>query len=119
MGKVVERHNVLRTFILLEGIDKPVQVVTQECEPAVDLPGLAPPRCRVSRNQVAGTSDSRSQLRFQFLERPPYAPVLVRTGEHEITFSLSHHHILMDGWCLSLLLEEFFKTYEALCAQRL
>jgi len=37
----------------------------------------------------------------------------VRLGEQRYQLVWSHHHLLLDGWCLSLLLKEVFSYYEA------
>ncbi|KAF6585498.1 hypothetical protein H6F38_35790, partial [Paenibacillus sp. EKM208P] len=37
-----------------------------------------------------------------------------RTGESSYRFVWSFHHIVMDGWCLSLMTDEVFGAYVAL-----
>ncbi len=36
---------------------------------------------------------------------------LLQTGECEYTCIWSFHHIIMDGWCLGIVLKEFFQIY--------
>jgi len=40
---------------------------------------------------------------------------LVRFGDDSYRFIWTHHHLLLDGWSISLLLEEVFDDYERLC----
>ncbi|MBE0344067.1 hypothetical protein E4V51_29495, partial [Paenibacillus sp. 28ISP30-2] len=39
---------------------------------------------------------------------------ILRTGEDSYHFVWSFHHIVMDGWCLSLVNKEVFESYAAL-----
>ncbi|WP_281944515.1 condensation domain-containing protein, partial [Paenibacillus tyrfis] len=43
---------------------------------------------------------------------------ILRTGEETLRFIWSFHHIVMDGWCLSLVTQEVFGTYFALREQK-
>src|SRR5258707_12490545 len=115
--KLVERHNVLRTAFYWKGIDKPVQVVHKKASLPWTYQDWRPLDAESVAIKWQEYLTADRSLGFN-LERPTIRASLVRTGEHEYLFNWSHHHILMDGWCLSLLLEEFFKTYEALCAQK-
>src|SRR5262249_9588801 len=38
---------------------------------------------------------------------------LIRVGEKAYRFLWSHHHLLLDGWSLSLVLKHVFADYEA------
>ncbi|MGB8190836.1 MAG: amino acid adenylation domain-containing protein, partial [Chitinophagaceae bacterium] len=39
---------------------------------------------------------------------------LLNLGDDTYEFIWSHHHILMDGWCGSILIKEFFSIYDSL-----
>ncbi len=43
---------------------------------------------------------------------------VVRVADGEYEFLWSHHHILMDGWCVSILIREFFAIYHGLLQGR-
>jgi hypothetical protein len=36
---------------------------------------------------------------------------LVRLADHEYFFCWSHHHLLSDGWCINIVMEEIFQVY--------
>ncbi len=56
--------------------------------------------------------------------RPIQAPLMhlaliTRTSESRAAPLIwSHHHILMDGWSMPVLLKEVFTLYEAVCGPR-
>ncbi|MDX6528651.1 MAG: hypothetical protein QOH41_941, partial [Blastocatellia bacterium] len=116
--KLVERHGILRTSFHWRGIDKPVQVVLDK----VTLPWSYEDWRSLDAESIAIKWQEHllADRRAGFaLDRAPLMRcTLARTAEFEYLFNWSHHHILMDGWCLSLVMEEFFKTYKALCARK-
>src|ERR687884_1826902 len=116
--KLVERHSILRTSFHWEGLDKPVQVVHDK----VTLPWTYQDWRSLDAALLAGKWQEHllTDRREGFvLDRAPLMRcLLARTAEDEYLFNWSHHHILMDGWCLSLVMEEFFKIYEALAAHK-
>jgi amino acid adenylation domain-containing protein/non-ribosomal peptide synthase protein (TIGR01720 family) len=112
--KLVDRHGVLRTSFHWEKLDKPMQVVHKQATipwTFDDWRGVPAEVCR-QRWQEHLEADLREGFR---LDRPPLMRCrLARTGERDYLFSWSHHHLLMDGWCLSLVLDELFSVYAGL-----
>ncbi|RXV65673.1 amino acid adenylation domain-containing protein [Burkholderia stabilis] len=112
--QLIDRHPVMRTSFHWEEFDKPMQVVHAHATlPWVqddwrDLPDheqRARWRAHLDRDLAEGFA----------LDRAPLVRCrLVRVAEHAYLFSWSHHHILADGWCLSLVIEEIFEAYRAL-----
>ena len=42
---------------------------------------------------------------------------VLRTGEKRYEIVWSHHHILMDGWCMGIVLKEFFDRVSPPCRE--
>ncbi|CAE6741586.1 non-ribosomal peptide synthetase [Nitrospira defluvii] len=113
----VERHAVLRTAFVWEGVEKPLQVVRRQ----VRLP--------IERHDWRGVPEEEHQARLSSLLerdraagldllRPPLMRLhLIRRGERDWILINSHHHILLDGWSMAILLRDVVLAYEAL-AQR-
>jgi amino acid adenylation domain-containing protein/non-ribosomal peptide synthase protein (TIGR01720 family) len=116
--RVVERHTALRTGFLRDGLERPLQLVRR----AVEIPwthedwrGL-PPAEREARWRGLLAAD---RARGFDLARPPLLRLaLARTGEETRRLVWSSHHILLDGWCIPLLLNEVFTLYGAAVAGR-
>ncbi|HEY0079186.1 MAG TPA: amino acid adenylation domain-containing protein [Pyrinomonadaceae bacterium] len=110
--KVLERHAVLRTGFVWEVAEEPVQVVEQH----VELP--------FEEHDWRALSGEEQQERLQAyleadrlsgfdLRRPPLMRLsLLRLGDERHFFTWSHHHILLDGWCVPLILKDVFTLYE-------
>src|SRR4029453_8170226 len=55
---------------------------------------------------------------FKFSRAPLMRLKLLRLGDDAWEFVWTHHHLILDGWSLPLLLRELFVYYEALSRGR-
>jgi amino acid adenylation domain-containing protein/non-ribosomal peptide synthase protein (TIGR01720 family) len=112
--RVIARHAALRTAIVWEGLDQPVQVVSRR----VELPIVEHDWCgwSVERQQRQRTEFLEEDRRrgFELGQVPLMRLSLVLLGEHRYYLTWSYHHIVLDGWCMPILMEEVFSLYEAL-----
>src|ERR1700742_2381485 len=101
---LVDRPPVFRPSFHWQDIPKPVQVVAERASlPWVfeDWRALAPDV--QERRWQAFLEKDRSQ--GFALDRAPLSRChLVQVDDHRYFFAWSHHHIILDGWCLSLVL---------------
>ncbi|MEK8017413.1 MAG: amino acid adenylation domain-containing protein, partial [Candidatus Parabeggiatoa sp.] len=110
--QVVERHPVLRSFFIWENRRQPLQVVCR----SVNLPWHQHDwRSLTATGQQLETflSSDREQG-FVLNQAPLMRCALIQLTENTHQFVWSHHHLLMDGWCLPLILKEVFADYEAI-----
>ncbi|WP_438025454.1 amino acid adenylation domain-containing protein [Sorangium sp. So ce233] len=111
---LVERHPILRTGFVWEGVAKPVQVVRPRAAIPVqrhDLRGLAP----AERDEaLAALLDADRRAGFDLLKPPLMRLTLVQIADDAFCFINSHHHILLDGWSFAVLLREALVAYRAL-----
>ncbi len=110
---IVERHAVLRTGFLLTGYAEPLQYV----QGYVAVPFIFldfrewPPSERAARLHTWLQSE-RSRP-FDLATAPLMRLAVIRMDDNRWCFVWTHHHALLDGWSLPLLLTEAFKFYEA------
>jgi amino acid adenylation domain-containing protein/non-ribosomal peptide synthase protein (TIGR01720 family) len=114
---IVSRHGVFRTAFFWEGLEKPVQVVRRRVEADwreedwrenSDEEQADKFRDYIARDRRKGFDLHRAGLnRFH----------LIQTGDQTYTFIWCFHHILTDGWCFSLLLNELRFRYQALIGE--
>ncbi|MGD2115242.1 MAG: amino acid adenylation domain-containing protein, partial [Acidobacteriota bacterium] len=112
LGGVVERHEALRTvFEDVDGV--PAQVVLERLPvrmPTVDLGGI--PRER--RGAEARWLVERAARRpFDLARGPLLRTVLVRLDARDHLLGLFVHHIVFDGWSVSLFVREAGTLYRA------
>ncbi len=106
-----QRHEILRTLFLPHGSAGPLQVVMKNRPPEwipVDLSALDAERQHRRIDELTGKDLERG---FD-LERDPLLRIhLLRLSGREHLVVWSYHHILLDGWCLHLLLNDLGALY--------
>ena len=112
--QVIATHPALRTSFLWKTQKQPLQVVHRKIDDPVeyiDLEGLAAEQ-QEAHIQALLEQEQRSGFN---LAKPPLIRVrLVRLGAGRHEMIRSFHHILMDAWCISLIMVDFIDAYAAL-----
>jgi amino acid adenylation domain-containing protein/non-ribosomal peptide synthase protein (TIGR01720 family)/FkbM family methyltransferase len=111
--RLVERHGVLRTAFLWEGLEEPRQAVRRSCAlPWEEMDWRSLPADEQRRRfEELRHRDRHAPLPFN--EAPLTRFSLVRL-DHGPGFIWTFHHLLMDGWSLPLLVQELGVLYTAL-----
>ena len=110
----LERHAVLRTAFVWEGLDEPLQVVRQKVElpfEYVDWCDLSEVEQHERLEEYIKTDRTRG---FDPAKAPLLRLALFQTLPDVHQFVWSFHHVQLDGWSTGLLLEDVFDNYETL-----
>jgi amino acid adenylation domain-containing protein len=113
---LVERHAALRTRVgLVDG--EPVQDVAPVFEPALGVTDLTP-LPESERAERLAELNAQACEPFDVRTGPLLRLHLVHESAHEHLLLMTVHHLVADGWSISLLVDEFARCYEALAAGR-
>ncbi|KEP25299.1 non-ribosomal peptide synthetase [Bacillus zhangzhouensis] len=114
MNIIVERYDIFRTVFLHEKVKRPVQVVLKKRPftlDVVDMQDLSEDEQLVrieafkQKDQLRGFDLSKDSL---------MRASVFKTGPASYRWIWSYHHILLDGWCFGLVVQELFAIYHAL-----
>ncbi|MET0403432.1 MAG: amino acid adenylation domain-containing protein, partial [Cystobacter sp.] len=111
---VAEAYPILRTALVWDDVDEPLQVVLRDVEPPLvreDWRGVPPAELAT---RLATWMEEDRRRGFDLGTPPLLRLALLRTGETRYHFVFSHHHILLDGWSVPLLIRQVFVVYEGL-----
>nr|QEO74662.1 condensation domain-containing protein [uncultured bacterium] len=114
LRRLAARHPVLRTSFDLEHFDEPLQLVHADVTVPLaeaDLQHLTPEE---QRRALAEWLEGEKQNEFAWSSPPLMRCGLFRRGADEFQFTISFHHVILDGWSLSTLLTELFTDYVSL-----
>lgn len=110
---LLENNEMLRTVFRWEGINEPIQVILKN----YNLPITEVDYSHVNTDQH-GLLLKKLRLNDRNkgfdLTTEPFRIILCKLKDHEYEMIISNHHILYDGWSNSILLKEFFETYNGL-----
>ncbi|KMN22091.1 non-ribosomal peptide synthase/polyketide synthase [Pseudomonas helleri] len=108
---VVQRHDALRASFSLDDDGQMLQIIHRDAAPSVQVHDWTDrPEGEHEAALQALLAEDRAQG-FDLLNSPPFSLRLIRRSAGHYWFILSNHHILIDAWCRSLLLQDFFALY--------
>ncbi|MGY4638738.1 non-ribosomal peptide synthetase [Pseudomonas sp. TE24901] len=111
---VIARHEALRASFcwnvgedMLQVIHKPGSTPIEYLDWSNDPESEQEPR-------LQALLKAEREAGFDLLNQAPFHLRLIRVGAERYWFMMSNHHILIDAWCRSLLMNDFFEIYRAL-----
>ncbi|MYU32385.1 AMP-binding protein [Streptomyces sp. SID8358] len=110
---LLRRYPNLSAGFIMRGTGRPVQVVPAEVElpwHEVDLRAFTGDDRSARLDDVVADQAAR---RFDMKQPPLLRFALARLDEERYTFILTIHHILVDGWSVSVLMRELFALYDS------
>ncbi|MEH2041209.1 non-ribosomal peptide synthetase [Nostoc sp.] len=114
--RLIERHPILRTAFVWQGIEKPLQVVQKYVNLSIqkhDWRNLSPSE---QEEQLATFLQSDQNQDFNLAQAPLMRLTLIQVKYDTYHLIWTHHHLLLDGWSTPLLFNEVFTYYEAFSA---
>jgi amino acid adenylation domain-containing protein len=111
--ETLNRHAALRTVFVWEDLQKPLQVVRSCVElPWTDLDWSE--RTEIEQqSSLESFLEQDQQQNFSLTKAPLIRVTLIRLGEKHSFVVWTFHHLLIDGWCLPLILKDVWSLYEA------
>jgi amino acid adenylation domain-containing protein len=110
LNAIVERHEILRTTIHVEG-DEPIQRVHPFQEFSIDRHVLSGASSEQRRQELQSIVDVATRERFCLNTLPLIRWTLVEVSQQEHVLIQVEHHIVHDGWSSYLIRAEITKLY--------
>ena len=112
------RHDILRTVFVFEAGTRPLQAVLKQAPPSIrceDLRALSPTE---QRRYLAEWKEADRLAGFDLSAAPPSRIARFELSDSDCEVVFSHHHILLDGWCLGILQQEFMAALQSVTGGR-
>ncbi|MEN7551664.1 amino acid adenylation domain-containing protein [Rapidithrix thailandica] len=113
---LTRKHAVMRSLFRDDLAPQPVQVVLADEQIMYLFEDLRSLSTNAQNQLLEQYATDDRQKGFQLTEEVPLRFQLFRLADEEFEFVLSYHHILMDGWCIPIILNDFQTVYTALRA---
>jgi hypothetical protein len=111
---LIDEHPVFRTVFNYKELSQPVQIVLKKRPISIgihDLKSLSDDEQKIRLEEFMEADRSE---RFDLSKGPLLRINIFELAKDKIFFLWSYHHILLDGWCLGLIMIDFFTSYLAL-----
>ena len=109
---VLDRHSILRTLFIWEELKEPVQVVQRKVELPHQILDWRDFSTSEQQQRLEAFLQEDRKRGFEFSKAPLMRLTLIELDHDVHRFIWSHHHLLVDGWSVPLLLGEVFELYE-------
>ncbi|HKR21228.1 MAG TPA: amino acid adenylation domain-containing protein, partial [Pyrinomonadaceae bacterium] len=115
--RVVARHEILRTSFIWENREEPLQRVSRSVDLSIETYDWRGSSHVDQQSRLTALLSDDRRLGFDLTTAPLMRLKLVRLGDESYRFIWTHHHLLLDGWSIALLLDEVFNTKPAAIRQ--
>ncbi|MBN2864186.1 MAG: amino acid adenylation domain-containing protein, partial [Bacteroidales bacterium] len=109
---LIRRYDIFRTVFVYEKVKQPLQIVFKERPLKIKFEDLSylkkEDQEKVLHRMIVEDQEKGFDLTADMLIRIS----VVKIGEDLHKVIWSHHHILMDGWCMGIVMKEFFNSYQ-------
>ncbi|WP_417237021.1 amino acid adenylation domain-containing protein [Bizionia paragorgiae] len=110
---LLARHDILRTNFYHEGLDQPLQFVKNHQQLDFTYVKVIDEVANSSEEKVLEKYKTKDKARkFDLTKGALMRLTVLKTTEKSFAFIWSYHHILMDGWCMGIIVNEFKEVYE-------
>jgi amino acid adenylation domain-containing protein len=117
IGAVIERHESLRT--IFESVDGEArQVVLSDVDVQVPILSLADLPESEREREALRIASEEGKRPFDLTRGPLLRTVLLQVSRDQYILVLAMHHIITDGWSISILFRELAHCYEAYASGR-
>ena len=111
---VIARHEALRASFCWNVGEDMLQVIHKPGSTPIEYLDWTGTPAEQQEPRLQALLKSEREAGFDLLNQAPFHLRLIRVGEARYWFMMSNHHILIDAWCRSLLMNDFFDIYTAL-----
>jgi len=114
--RLLQKHTILRTAFEYEALEIPVQCVYNGIKAPFIIQDLRHPDSAMQQAAIGDFLQADKAKGIDFKTPPLMRIALLQTGARNYYMVWTYHHILLDGWSVSVLMEELMQYYQQLCA---
>ncbi|BAY73751.1 amino acid adenylation domain protein [Nostoc linckia NIES-25] len=111
--QLLERHAILRTSFVWEGLKEPAQIVHKQVQLPWEKQDWRGIENITQQKRIESFLAAEQQRSFDISQPPLMRLTLIQLAENNYEFVWSQHHLLLDGWSSSLVMDEVFAFYKA------
>jgi amino acid adenylation domain-containing protein len=113
---VIARHDAMRTRIGERG-GAPWLEVADDARTHIDFVDLSAEPPVQAENKAVRLAEQLRATRFDMARGPLSKSLIIRLADDHHVLASCIHHVVSDGWSLTLVLSEVFQLYQARCAR--
>ncbi|QQP77975.1 amino acid adenylation domain-containing protein [Bacillus sp. TK-2] len=108
---IMRRHEILRAAFEYELVEEPRHVILQDRKVGFKYYDIQDESIEQKTKFIENYLQNDKQKGFNLSEDTLMRISLIQMNQDSYKLVWSHHHILLDGWCLGIILGELFDVY--------
>ncbi|NEW07889.1 amino acid adenylation domain-containing protein [Paenibacillus sp. SYP-B3998] len=117
LTRLFERHEILRSNIFHLNIEEPKLIVFKQKRPEIRFDDISGMDESAKQHYVARALQEDKERGFDLTREELFRAAVIQYAENTYKLIVSFHHIIMDGWCLEIVFNEWLQLYGALQSQ--
>lgn len=117
-NKIIERYDVFRPIFIYEKVEEPKQVVLAERNAKLYYEDISQRELQEQLQFLEEFKEKDKEKGFDISKDILMRIAIIKLGAKDYQIIWSHHHIIMDGWCLGLVLQDFISIYKSIKCRR-
>ncbi|WBW99495.1 non-ribosomal peptide synthetase [Oceanirhabdus sp. W0125-5] len=113
-NELIKRHDILRTIFIYENVQKPIQIVLKERQNIIHYKDICSLDNREKMEYIKKIKYTDRKNGFDLRKDNLFRLFILKIEEKKHIMIWSHHHIIMDGWCVGIIIDEFLVIYNKL-----
>ncbi|MEL7355551.1 MAG: amino acid adenylation domain-containing protein [Cyanobacteria bacterium J06560_6] len=113
--QLIQRHTILRTAFVWDNLASPVQVVGQQVTLPIHWQNWQNLSAEKQQEDLSALLANDRAKGFNLSNAPLMRINAVQLAPNCYRILWTHHHILLDGWSLPLLMKEWIALYQSNC----
>ncbi|WP_396278709.1 bacitracin non-ribosomal peptide synthetase BacC [Bacillus paralicheniformis] len=109
---IMKRHEILRASYEYEIVEEPRQIIIENRSIDFTYFNIAKSSAQQQEMFIERLINEDRKKGFDLSRDVLMRAYLLKTAERSYRLVWSHHHILLDGWCLGIIMRELFVIYE-------
>ncbi|WP_426094745.1 amino acid adenylation domain-containing protein [Flavobacterium sp. DSR2-3-3] len=118
-NELISRYSVLRTAFRNNLSELPLQVVYKSVEGNFSYEKITKNENETIEDWIERKKTEDREIGFDFEEPSLMRLKVLELEAGQYIFMWSHHHILMDGWCMSILINDFGNILQSISTDKL
>ncbi|WBW99496.1 non-ribosomal peptide synthetase [Oceanirhabdus sp. W0125-5] len=111
---IISRHDVLRTSFIYKKVKSPIQVVLKERKNLIMFEDISFLSEKEVDRYIYKFKEEDRKKGFDLTKDKLIRLSILKINNSRYCMIWSFHHIIMDGWCMGLVLNEFLEYYSRL-----
>nr|WP_278046118.1 non-ribosomal peptide synthetase [Clostridium beijerinckii] len=111
---LIEKYDILRTIFNYEKFRSPMQAVLKERRGKILFEDISKFKEKDVESYIQEYCSKDKKLGFDLTKDLLMRISIFKIKNYKFRVVWSHHHILIDGWCLSILINDFISIYRQL-----